>query len=131
MVKMYWQWCKDFYGEPPSHSSKQSYVVEYNTMKGISNMLRDSYSNKTGNIPDEGVILGMWERMLGYLREKNNYNAANLLYIHRNYNTIKAQMIRHNQKLKEAEAKTKKVQTQQAEIQQRVNIIQQMMGGAK
>lgn len=131
MVETYWQWCKDFYGEPPAHSSQQSYVVEYNTMKGIRNMLRDSYRNKTGNIPDDGVILGMWERLLGYLREKNNYNGAKLFYIHHNYNVITAQMIRHKQKEKEAQIKTKKAQDQQADMMQRASIIQQMMGGAK
>lgn len=129
MVDKYWQWCTDFYGEQPQHGSQQSYVVEYNTMKGIKNMLQGSYKSKTGNIPDDGVILGMWERLLGYLREKNNYNGAKLLYIHRNYNVITAQMIRHKQKEKEAQVKSKKAQTQQTDMLQRASIIQQMMGG--
>lgn len=127
MVEAFWLWYRERYNMDLQHSSQQSYVVEYNTMKGIRNMLEGSYRSKNPNcIPDDDTIMGMWERILGYLREKNLYCYSSLHSIHRNYNTIIAMLMRHNEKERE---KSKKAKAQEADLMQRASIIQQMMGG--
>jgi len=94
-------------------------------MKGIFNMLRGTYQAKNPNtIPSDDAILGMWQRLLAYLTEKNNYYYMTLGSIHKSYNTIIAQLIRHNQKL--ASAETKKLGEKQ---QQKLNFLTQMMNG--
>ncbi|MBQ4408839.1 MAG: hypothetical protein II852_17715 [Bacteroidales bacterium] len=103
MVQKYREWYYERFTVPVQYSSNNAYVVEYNTMKGIYNMLVGTYRSKYPTvIPGDEIVLGMWERMLSYLKEKKNYYFTNLLSIHRSYNTITAMLMRHNQKQKQA-----------------------------
>jgi len=125
MVNTFREWYYTRNGVPVQYGSQNAYVIEYNTMKGIFNMLRGTYQAKNPNtIPSDDAILGMWQRLLAYLTEKNNYYYMTLGSIHKSYNTIIAQLIRHNQKL--ASAETKKLGEKQ---QQKLNFLTQMMNG--
>lgn len=133
MIDTYRQWYMQRFQVPVQYSSKQAYIVEYNTMKGIRNMLEGTYRFKYPNVlPGDDTLLGMWQRLLDYLAEKNTYCYSSLLSIHRNYNTITAMLIRHNQKER---LKQQKIQAEQQQpkldfkAQQKVDIITQMMNG--
>jgi len=105
MVLKFRQWYQDRFNCPVQYSSQNAYAIEYNTMKGIYNMLVGSYRYKNpAVIPGDDMVLGMWERLLDYLKEKNTYCYASLSSIHRNYNTIAAMLMRHNQKQKQPAA---------------------------
>ena len=125
MVEYYRQWYMTRFGIPLQYSSQNAYVIEYNTMKGIYNMLVGSYRAKNPqSIPDDDIILGMWQRLLGYLTEKNSYYYTSLYSIHRAYNTITAQMMRHAQKQRNKELKAKA-----DKMQQKLDIVQDMLQG--
>ncbi|MCR4559701.1 MAG: hypothetical protein K5685_06445 [Bacteroidales bacterium] len=125
MVQKYRTWYQERFSVPVQYSSQNAYVIEYNTMKGIFNMLVGTYRAKNPQvIPGDNMIFGMWERLLAYLTEKNNYYYMTIGSIHKSYNTIIAQLIRHNQKL--ASAETKKLGEKQ---QQKLNFLTQMMNG--
>lgn len=126
MVEYYRQWYIARFGVPLQYSSQNAYVIEYNTMKGIYNMLVGSYRAKNPqSIPDDDIILGMWQRLLGYLTEKNSYYYTSLFSIHRSYNTITAQMMRHAEKKRLAEEKEKA-----GKAQLKINILQDMLQGS-
>jgi len=126
MVEYYRQWYMARFGVPLQYSSQNAYVIEYNTMKGIYNMLVGSYRAKNPqSIPDDDIILGMWQRLLGYLTEKNSYYYTSLFSIHRSYNTITAQMMRHAEKKRLAEEKEKA-----GKAQLKINILQDMLQGS-
>ncbi len=126
MVEYYRQWYIARFGVPLQYSSQNAYVIEYNTMKGISNMLVGSFRAKNPqSIPDDDIILGMWQRLLGYLTEKNSYYYTSLFSIHRSYNTITAQMMRHAEKKRLAEEKEKA-----GKAQLKINILQDMLQGS-
>ncbi|MBR6176286.1 MAG: hypothetical protein IKQ70_00210 [Bacteroidales bacterium] len=123
MVAEYRKWYQKRVGVPVQYSSQQAYVIEYNTMKGIYNMLVGSYRAKNPTlIPGDNIVLEMWQHLLEYLKEKNNYYFMTLGSIHRSYNTIVAQMSRHIQKQKFAQQKAAA-----DEAQQKFSIIQDMM----
>lgn len=123
MVAEYRKWYQKRVGVPVQYSSQQAYVIEYNTMKGIYNMLVGSYRAKNPTlIPGDNIVLEMWQHLLEYLKEKNNYYFMTLGSIHRSYNTIVAQMMRHAEKEKFA-ADKKKADSMQTKI----SIIQDMM----
>ena len=123
MVAEYREWYHKRVGVPVQYSSQQAYVIEYNTMKGIYNMLVGSYRAKNPTlIPGDNIVLEMWQHLLEYLKEKNNYYFMTLGSIHRSYNTIVAQMMRHAEKEKLA-ADKKKADSMQTKI----SIIQDMM----
>lgn len=126
MVVYYRQWYMARFGVPLQYSSQNAYVIEYNTMKGIYNMLVGSFRAKNPqSIPDDDIILGMWQRLLGYLTEKNSYYYTSLFSIHRSYNTITAQMMRHAEKKRLAEEKEKA-----GKAQLKINILQDMLQGS-
>lgn len=126
MVEYYRQWYIARFGVPLQYSSQNAYVIEYNTMKGIYNMLVGSFRAKNPqSIPDDDIILGMWQRLLGYLTEKNSYYYTSLFSIHRSYNTITAQMMRHAEKKRLAEEKEKA-----GKAQLKINILQDMLQGS-
>lgn len=126
MVEYYRQWYIARFGVPLQYSSQNAYVIEYNTMKGIYNMLVGSYRAKNPqSIPNDDIILGMWQRLLGYLTEKNSYYYTSLFSIHRSYNTITAQMMRHAEKKRLAEEKEKA-----GKAQLKINILQDMLQGS-
>ncbi|MBR3712282.1 MAG: hypothetical protein IKM98_03690 [Bacteroidales bacterium] len=126
MVVYYRQWYIARFGVPLQYSSQNAYVIEYNTMKGIYNMLVGSFRAKNPqSIPDDDIILGMWQRLLGYLTEKNSYYYTSLFSIHRSYNTITAQMMRHAEKKRLAEEKEKA-----GKAQLKINILQDMLQGS-
>ena len=126
MVVYYRQWYIARFGVPLQYSSQNAYVIEYNTMKGIYNMLVGSFRAKNPqSIPDGDIILGMWQRLLGYLTEKNSYYYTSLFSIHRSYNTITAQMMRHAEKKRLAEEKEKA-----GKAQLKINILQDMLQGS-
>ncbi len=133
MITVFRQWYMDRFQIPVQYSSQNAYVVEYNTMKGIRNMLEGTYRYRQPNvIPGDNIILGMWERMLKYLAEKNTYCYSSLFSIHRNYNTIAAMLMRHNEK-ERLEQQKKEAEKQQTKLdlktQQKIDIITQMMNG--
>ena len=133
MITVFRQWYMDRFQIPVQYSSKNAYVVEYNTMKGIRNMLEGTYRYRQPTvIPGDDILLGMWDRMLKYLAEKNTYCYSSLLSIHRNYNTIAAMLMRHHEKQRQTEQKAK-AQQQQTTLdfkqQQKIDIIKQMMNG--
>ncbi|MBO7439554.1 MAG: hypothetical protein J6U21_07725 [Bacteroidales bacterium] len=124
MVEYYRQWYIARFGVPLQYSSQNAYVIEYNTMKGIYNMLVGSFRAKNPqSIPNDDIILGMWQRLLGYLTEKNSYYYTSLFSIHRAYNTITAQMIRHAEKQRFAEAQKKA-----GKAQLKFDILKDMLG---
>ncbi len=126
MVEYYRQWYIARFGVPLQYSSQNAYVIEYNTMKGIYNMLVGSFRAKNPqSIPNDDIILGMWQRLLGYLTEKNSYYYTSLFSIHRSYNTITAQMMRHAEKKRLAEEKEKA-----GKAQLKINILQDMLQGS-
>lgn len=126
MVVYYRQWYIARFGVPLQYSSQNAYVIEYNTMKGIYNMLVGSFRAKNPqSIPNDDIILGMWQRLLGYLTEKNSYYYTSLFSIHRSYNTITAQMMRHAEKKRLAEEKKKA-----GKAQLKINILQDMLQGS-
>ena len=126
MVVYYRQWYIARFGVPLQYSSQNAYVIEYNTMKGIYNMLVGSFRAKNPqSIPDDDIILGMWQRLLGYLTEKNSYYYTSLFSIHRSYNTITAQMMRHAEKKRLADEKEKA-----GKAQLKINILQDMLQGS-
>ena len=126
MVVYYRQWYIARFGVPMQYSSQNAYVIEYNTMKGIYNMLVGSYRAKNPqSIPNDDIILGMWQRLLGYLTEKNSYYYTSLFSIHRAYNTITAQMMRHAEKKRLSEEKEKA-----GKAQLKINILQDMLQGS-
>ena len=126
MIEYYRAWYQARVGVPVQYSSKQSYVIEYNTMKGIVNMLTGSYRAKNPKVvPGDDIIFGMWQRMLDYIKAKNNYWYMTLLSIHRGYNTIVAQMMRHAEKVRFGERK------KEADMMQmKLDIVKGMLGGA-
>lgn len=127
MITAFRQWYMERFSVPVQYSSRNAYIVEYNTMKGIRNMLEGTYRYKNPTvIPGDNIILGMWQRLLDYLKEKNTYCYASLLSIHRNYNTIAAMLMRHQQKQKFAE--NKKLGDKQ---QQKLDFLNQMLNGNK
>lgn len=131
MITAFRQWYMDRFNIPVQYSSRNAYIVEYNTMKGIRNMLEGTYRYKYPTvIPSDDILLGMWQRMLQYLAEKNTYCYSSLSSIHRNYNTIAAMLMRHHEKQRQAQQKAQ-AQQQQTTLnfkqQQKVNIIKQMM----
>jgi len=100
MVSKYRDWYQERFSVPPQKGSKMGYVIEYNTAKGIYNMLVGTFRAKNPEmIADDETILGMWQRLLDYLKEKNDFFHLTLTSIHRGYNTIIAQLMRHNEKL--------------------------------
>lgn len=126
MVEYYRQWYMARFGVPLQYSSQNAYVIEYNTMKGIYNMLVGSFRAKNPqSIPNDDIILGMWQRLLGYLTEKNSYYYTSLFSIHRAYNTITAQMMRHAEKQRNKEQKA-----QADKAQRKFNIFQDMLQGS-
>ena len=126
MVEYYRQWYMARFGVAVQYSSQNAYVIEYNTMKGIYNMLVGSFRAKNPqSIPNDDIILGMWQRLLGYLTEKNSYYYTSLFSIHRSYNTITAQMMRHAEKKRLAEEKKKA-----GKAQLKINILQDMLQGS-
>jgi len=127
MITAFRQWYMERFSVPVQYSSRNAYIVEYNTMKGLRNMLEGTYRYKNPTvIPGDNIILGMWQRLLDYLKEKNTYCYASLLSIHRNYNTIAAMQMRHQQKQKIAE--NKKLGDKQ---QQKLDFLNQMLNGNK
>jgi len=123
MVQKYREWYRERFSVPVQYSSQNAYVIEYNTMKGIFNMLVGTYRAKNPQvIPGDNIIFGMWERLLAYLTEKNSYYWTTLTAIHHGYNTITAQLIRHTQKQRSAE--TKKLGEKQ---QQKLDFLNQML----
>lgn len=127
MITAFRQWYMERFSVPVQYSSRNAYIVEYNTMKGLRNMLEGTYRYKNPTvIPGDNIILGMWQRLLDYLKEKNTYCYASLLSIHRNYNTIAAMLMRHQQKQKDAE--NKKLGDKQ---QQKLDFLNQMLNGNK
>lgn len=131
MITAFRQWYMERFSVPVQYSSRNAYIVEYNTMKGLRNMLEGTYRYKNPTvIPGDDILLGMWQRLLDYLKEKNTYCYASLSSIHRNYNTIAAMLMRHQQKQRQAQQKAQ-VQQQQITLdfkqQQKVDIIKQMM----
>jgi hypothetical protein len=125
MVQYYRAWYMARFGTPVQYSSQSAYAIEYNTMKGIYNMLVGSYRAKNPqSVPDDGVIFGMWQRMLEYLKEKNNYYFASVFSIHRSYNTITAQMMRHAEKQRNKELRGKA-----DKMQQKLDIVKDMLQG--
>lgn len=133
MITAYRQWYMDRFNIPVQYSSRNAYIVEYNTMKGIRNMLEGTFRYKKPTVvPGDDILLGMWERMLQYLAEKNTYCYSSLGSIHRNYNTIAAMLMRHNEKERLA-AQKKETEKNQLKIdfksQQKIDIITQMMNG--
>lgn len=127
MITAYRQWYMERFSVPVQYSSRNAYIVEYNTMKGLRNMLEGTYRYKNPTvIPGDNIILGMWQRLLDYLKEKNTYCYASLLSIHRNYNTIAAMLMRHQQKQKNAEYK--KLGDKQ---QQKLDFLNQMLNNGK
>lgn len=127
MITAFRQWYMERFSVPVQYSSRNAYIVEYNTMKGLRNMLEGTYRYKNPTvIPGDNIILGMWQRLLDYLKEKNTYCYASLSSIHRNYNTIAAMLMRHQQKQKDAE--NKKLGDKQ---QQKLEFLNQMLNGNK
>jgi len=127
MITAFRQWYMERFSVPVQYSSRNAYIVEYNTMKGLRNMLEGTYRYKNPTvIPGDDILLGMWQRLLDYLKEKNTYCYASLLSIHRNYNTIAAMLMRHQQKQKDAE--NKKLGDKQ---QQKLDFLNQMLNGNK
>jgi len=127
MITAFRQWYMERFSVPVQYSSRNAYIVEYNTMKGLRNMLEGTYRYKNPTvIPGDNIILGMWQRLLDYLKEKNTYCYASLLSIHRNYNTIAAMLMRHQQKQKDTE--NKKLGDKQ---QQKLDFLNQMLNGNK
>lgn len=127
MVQKYREWYRERFSVPVQYSSQNAYVIEYNTMKGLRNMLEGTYRYKNPTvIPGDDILLGMWQRLLDYLKEKNTYCYASLSSIHRNYNTIAAMLMRHQQKQKDAE--NKKLGDKQ---QQKLDFLNQMLNGNK
>lgn len=127
MITAFRQWYMERFSVPVQYSSSNAYIVEYNTMKGIRNMLEGTYRYKNPTvIPGDNIILGMWQRLLDYLKEKNTYCYASLSSIHRNYNTIAAMLMRHQQKQKDTE--NKKLGDKQ---QQKLDFLNQMLNGNK
>ena len=123
MIREYREWYRQRVGVPVQYSSQQSYVIEYNTMKGIYNMLTGSYRAKNPTvIPGDNIVMEMWQHLLAYLKEKNNYYYMTLGSIHRSYNTIVAQMSRHIEKQRTAEQRAAA-----NEQQQKFSIIQDML----
>ena len=131
MITAFRQWYMDRFNIPVQYSSRNAYIVEYNTMKGIRNMLEGTYRYKYPTvIPGDDILLGMWQRMLQYLAEKNTYCYSSLSSIHRNYNTIAAMLMRHHEKERLAAQKkdTEKMQGKlDLKSQQKIDIITQMM----
>jgi hypothetical protein len=133
MITAFRQWYMDRFNIPVQYSSRNAYIVEYNTMKGIRNMLEGTYRYKYPTvIPGDDILLGMWQRMLQYLAEKNTYCYSSLSSIHRNYNTIAAMLMRHHEKERLA-AQKKDAEKMQGKLdlksQQKIDIITQMMNG--
>lgn len=127
MITAFRQWYMERFSVPVQYSSRNAYIVEYNTMKGLRNMLEGTYRYKNPTvIPGDNILLGMWQRLLDYLKEKNTYCYASLSSIHRNYNTIAAMLMRHQQKQKDAE--NKKLGDKQ---QQKLDFLNQMLNGNK
>lgn len=127
MITAFRQWYMERFSVPVQYSSRNAYIVEYNTMKGLRNMLEGTYRYKNPTvIPGDDILLGMWQRLLDYLKEKNTYCYASLSSIHRNYNTIAAMLMRHQQKQKDAE--NKKLGDKQ---QQKLDFLNQMLNGNK
>lgn len=127
MITAFRQWYMERFSVPVQYSSRNAYIVEYNTMKGLRNMLEGTYRYKNPTvIPGDEILLGMWQRLLDYLKEKNTYCYASLSSIHRNYNTIAAMLMRHQQKQKDAE--NKKLGDKQ---QQKLDFLNQMLNGNK
>lgn len=127
MITAFRQWYMERFSVPVQYSSRNAYIVEYNTMKGLRNMLEGTYRYKNPTvIPGDDILLGMWQRLLDYLKEKNTYCYASLLSIHRNYNTIAAMLMRHQQKQKDTE--NKKLGDKQ---QQKLDFLNQMLNGNK
>lgn len=123
LVQYYRQWYLKRFKAEVQYSSKQAYIVEYNTMKGILNMLRGTYKSKNPTIePNNEELMGMWQRLLEYLTEKNNFYYVSLFSIHRSYNTIIARLMRHNEKIRFGENKEKA-----EKMQLKLNIIQDML----
>lgn len=123
MIREYREWYRQRVGVPVQYSSQQSYVIEYNTMKGIYNMLVGSYRAKNPTvIPGDNIVMEMWQHLLAYLKEKNNYYYMTLGSIHRSYNTIVAQISRHIEKQRTAEQRAAA-----NEQQQKFSIIQDML----
>lgn len=124
MVATFRAWFLERFGTPVQYASKQSYIIEYNTMKGIYNMLVGTFRAKNPEmIADDETILGMWQRLLGYLKEKQNFFYTSLYSIHRGYNTIIAQLMRHNEKLQQQATRP----ASKDEILRKANIIQSMI----
>ena len=125
MVREYRQWYLRRFGLPVQYSSQNAYTIEYNTMKGIYNMLVGTYRAKNpAVIPGDSSILEMWQHLLAYLEDKKNYYFTSLGSIHRSYNTIVAQMVRHIEKERFAQHKAAA-----NEAQQKLDIITSMMNG--
>lgn len=133
MITAFRQWYMERFSVPVQYSSRNAYVIEYNTMKGIRNMLEGTFRYKNPQvIPGDNILLGMWQRLLEYLKDKNTYCYSSLSSIHRNYNTIAAMLMRHQQKLRDAENKKSADKQQQKldfKTQQKLDIITQMMNG--
>ena len=126
MVEYYRQWYLARFGVAVQYSSQNAYVIEYNTMKGIYNMLVGTWRTKNPTaVATDDVILGMWQRLLEYLQMKNNYFFTSLLSIHRNYNIIVPQMMRHKEKERLAEAKKKA-----GNMQKKLDIFNEMLNGS-
>ncbi len=127
MVTYYREWYTEWTGAIVQYSSKLAYVKEYNTMKGIFNMLMGSYrAHNPKVIPGDDIIYGMWQRMLGYIREKKMYFYTKLLTIHGGYNVLVAMMMRHAEK--ERTEATKKRKQEADKMQQKLSIVQEMLG---
>ena len=131
MVRHYREWYAEWVGAPVQYSSKNAYVIEYNTMKGIFNMLMGSYrAHNPKLIPGDDIILGMWRRMLSYIREKKMYFYLRLYTISKGYNVIVPMMMRHAEKEREAASKPTSAKDKKAAevVQTKVNIVQEMLG---
>lgn len=133
MIKLFRQWYQKRFNIPLQYSSKQAFVIEYNTMKGIYNMLEGSYKASRPNIiPGDDIIFGMWQRLLDYLQEKNNYYFCTLGSIHRSYNTIVAQLMRHQQKENLKKEKQQAAKNQQLiNFEQKTEILNRMFNGTQ
>jgi len=125
MVREFRQWYLRRFGLPVQYSSQNAYTIEYNTMKGIYNMLTGTYRAKNpAVIPSDSAILEMWQHLLAYLEDKKNYYFTSLGSIHRSYNTIVAQMVRHIEKQRFSEQKAAG-----DAMQQKLDIVNSMMNG--
>ena len=130
MVRHYREWYAEWAGTPVQYSSKNAYVIEYNTMKGIFNMLMGSYRARNPKlIPGDDIILGMWRRMLSYIREKKMYFYLRLNTISKGYNVIVPMMMRHAEKEREAASKPTAKDKKDAEATAtKLDIVQKMLG---